>query len=89
MVENCVNTCIITTDLDIVFFKEQVVFTEQKLTLGSKISVKKSPTFHVLSIIIHLIMHEIVPLKIRMCSFALNIYIDVKIKDVYRISEEV
>ena len=39
-----------------------------------------SPTFHVLSIIIHLIMHEIVPLKIRMCSFALNIYIDVKIK---------
>ena len=48
-----------------------------------------SPTFHVLSIIIHLIMHEIVPIKIRMCSFALNIYIDVKIKDVYRISEEV
>jgi len=40
MVENCVNTCIITTYLDIVFFKEQVVFTEQKLTLGSKISVK-------------------------------------------------
>jgi hypothetical protein len=63
MVENCVNTCIITTDLDIVFFKEQVVFTEQKLNLGSKIS-----------------MHEIVPIKIRMCSFALNIYIDVKIK---------
>ena len=40
MVENCVNTCIITTDLDIVFFKEQVVFTKQKLNLGSKMSVK-------------------------------------------------
>ena len=40
MVENSVNTCIITTDLDIVFFKEQVVFTEQKLNLGSKMSVK-------------------------------------------------
>ena len=40
MVENCVNTCIVTTYLDLVFFKEQVVFTEQKLTLGFKISVK-------------------------------------------------
>jgi hypothetical protein len=69
MVENCVNTCITTTDLDLVFFKEQVVFTEQKLTLGSKISVKniRLLRYYQLSTKIHYFTQN--PPMMKQCRF--------------------